>query len=191
MSREDPGHLFLLSIASLSVVVGGCGDGLPGGTPSSAPIPSDDDDNGLEGQQDDQTDPTSAASPCGQYAAVFVECYQGPGYDYGEGGNNEAEGLDVGYLEAQCLLELNEETARYGPECGAALSELYACIGGLSCEALLSGQNDEICLDIYTRLNDACTDPIVPEPDPDSSTTNDPGTTGGSDSTDDSGSSGG
>ncbi len=178
MSREDPGHLFLLSIASLSVVVGGCGGGLPGGTPSSAPIPTDDDDGGLE-EQNNPTDPTSTASPCTQYAAISVECFQETGYGYGYGEGGDIVPPDQAYLEAECTAELMYEIAVYGPACGAALSDLYVCLGGLSCEQLLADQAGEECLDAYIRLNDACTVPATPDPPSGTTGGDDDGTSGG------------
>lgn len=152
MSLEDPGHLFLLSLASLSVVVGGCSDGQPGGTPSSVPIPSDDDDNGL--YEDAAGEDATNATPCGQYAAISIECYQDAGYGYG--GEGAYEVPDQGYLESECNRYLVGAIAVYGANCGAALSELYSCLGSLSCAELLADENGELCLQAYIAVNDEC-----------------------------------
>ncbi len=61
---------------------------------------------------------------CKAYAAKFVECM--PGEDPTKVG---------GY----CQSGLNYSVYLYGPTCGTATEELYACLGGLSCGDLLMG----------------------------------------------------
>lgn len=79
---------------------------------------------------------------CMQYGALANECYFG------------GDPACLGAMEAYCQYSVEYGTNMYGPSCGMAYEELYACLSQLSCQQL--GDKTEDCPQQFSVIQMAC-----------------------------------
>jgi hypothetical protein len=79
---------------------------------------------------------------CMQYGALANECYFG------------GDPACLGAMEAYCQYSIEYGTNAYGPNCGMAYEELYACLSQLSCQQL--GDKTEDCPQQFSLIQMAC-----------------------------------
>ena len=162
MNVGDSNRLFLLSLASLSVV-GACTDNENGKLPSQTPITVDDDDHALPYDGDDDAN-GPAVTVCRSFALKYVECYEPTENDYYGYGGIEGEPADyLPYLEAQCEAQL-AAAAEVSPICSTATVGVFVCASSINCAAL---GGEDPCVDELTRAALACDPPQQPGGDTD------------------------